>query len=359
MRASGRTLAGLIVLAAAIAAVIFLWKTAGPKAGEEGEEITPDMAVHVGKISRATLHRFVTAYGVVEPEPAGVGRRPADSEVASPVAGIVSEVDCAEGRQVARGATLFRLDDRVARVTYEKAKKALSFAEETFERQKKLLPVEGTSRKSYLEAEGLLNAARSDLAAAETDLALLQIKAPLSGTVVKVNAEPGEAVELNTVLAKIVDLGRLVASVNVPSREAELLKAGQPAYLETGGTYTGAVVYIGRQIDDKTDTVPVRISIPTGSGFSPGQFLSVRIVCEEHAECLAVPEAAVVADSVASDTGSLVLVEGDNAVRKPIKIGLRESGLVEVEGEGLKEGTVIVTEDAYAVPGETKIHIVK
>jgi hypothetical protein len=29
-----------------------------------------------------------------------------------------------------------------------------------------------------------------------------------------------------------------------------------------------------------------------------------------------------------------------------------------VEGEGLKEGLVIVTEDAYAVPVETKIHII-
>jgi hypothetical protein len=53
-----------------------------------------------------------------------------------------------------------------------------------------------------------------------------------------------------------------------------------------------------------------------------------------------------------------VLVEGSKAVRKPVKLGLREAGLVEVIGEGLKEGLVIVTEDAYAVPGDTKIHII-
>jgi len=353
-----RTLVSVVVLVAAALAVVILLKTIGPKAAEESEAAA-DMAVHVGKISRATLYRFVTAYGTVEPEPASVGRPPADSEVASPVAGIVAHIDCVEGQQVAKGAVLFRLDSRVAEVAYKKAKNTLAFAEENFERQKKLLPVEGTSKKSYLEAEQQLNSAGSELAAAETDLALLRIEAPLAGTVVKINAEPGEAVELNTVLAKIIDLGRLVASVNVPSREAALLKAGQPAQCEAERIVSGVVIYVGPQIDERTDTVPVRISIPAGAGFHPGQFLSVRIVCEEHRDCLAVPDAAVVADSVGGETGAIVTIEGDKAFRKPVKIGFRERGLVEVEGEGLKEGMVIVTEDAYAVPGETKIHIIK
>jgi RND family efflux transporter MFP subunit len=279
--------------------------------------------------------------------------------VASPVAGIVARIECVEGQKVSKGTVLFQLDSRLADVAYEKAKKALAFAEENFERQKKLLPVEGTSKKSYLEAEQQLNAARSELAAAETDLALLRIKAPLAGTVVKINTEPGEAVELNTVLAAIVDLDRLVAAVNIPSREAALIKIGQSAQFETAGKIPGAVVYIGSKIDEKTDTVPVRMSLPAGAGFRPGQFLSVRIVCGEHADCLVVPEAAVIADSVGSETGKIVLVEDDKAAWKPVKIGFREGGLVEVIGEGLREGLVIVTEDAYAVPDMTKIHIIQ
>jgi len=349
---------GLIILAAAALAVVVVVRLSKTKASEENEEVAADMAVHVGKISRATLHRYVMAYGVVEPEPAGLGRIPAAAEVACPVSGIVAHIDCHEGQFVAKGTVLFRLDSRVADVTYEKAKKGLAFAEENFERQKKLLPVEGTSKKSYLEAEQQLNTARSELAAAETDLALLKVQAPLAGTIVKINTKPGEAVELNTVLATIIDLDRVVASVNVPSREASSLKVGQPVLFE-GGAAKGAVVFIGSKIDDKTDTLPVRISIPAGGRFHPGQFLNVRIVCEEHANCLAVPEVATIADSVGSETGAIVLVEGDKAVRKAVKLGLREGGLVEVAGEGLKEGLAIVTEDAYAVPGETKIHIIR
>jgi len=354
-RRIGMAVVGLV---AVVLAAFVIMKLVHPKAGEEGEEVAADMAVHVGPVARATLHHVVTVYGSVEPEPAYGGRVPADAEVASPVAGIVAHIDCVEGRRVAKGDVLFRLDSRVADVAYEKAKKAVTFAETNFDRQKKLLPVEGTSKKAYQEAEQQLNDARGELAAAETELALLKITAPLAGTIVKINSEPGEAVESNTVLATIVDLDRLVAAVNVPSREAGPVKVGQTAQIEAGPV-SGPVVYIGSKIDDKTDTLPVRVAIPAGAGFRPGQFLSVRIICEEHAGCLAVPEAAVIADAVGGETGTIVLVDGDKSVRKAVKLGFRENGFIEVIADGLKEGQVIVTVDAYAVPDGTKIHIIK
>jgi multidrug efflux system membrane fusion protein len=348
----------LILLIAAGLAVAFLILKAKPGGAEEGEEVEADVAVHLGTIQTAILHRLITAYGKVEPEPAMAGGIPADSEIASPTAGIVARVECIEGQRVGRGTVLFRLDSRVAEVALEKAKKARAFAEDNFERQKKLLPVEGTSKKAYLEAEQQLNAARGDLSAAETDLALLNVTSPLSGTIVKINSEPGEAVEANTVLAVVIDLDRLVAAVHVPSAEGAGLKPGQPVRFENNEA-AGAVMYVGAQIDEATGTLPVRISLPAGAGFRPGQFLSVRIISEERAGCLAVPEAAAIADAVGGETGAIVLVQGDKAVRKAVKLGLREGGLVEVEGEGLKAGLAIVTEDAYAVPDGAKIHPVE
>jgi len=356
MMRKSRTWIIILVVLAVAAAFYFLLK---PGAGEENGEVKADMAVHTATLGRADLHRTVAAYGSVEPEPAMAVRAPADAEVASPVAGVVARIFCVEGQRVAKGDVLFQLDSRVADVAYGKAKKALTFAEEAFARQAKLLPVEGTSRKAYLEAEAALNQAKSDLAAAETDLALLKIQAPLSGTVVKINSEPGEAVELSTVLAKIVDMGRLVATVNVPSREAGLVKIGQTVQFETAEAGPGRVIYVGSQIDDKNDAVSVRVSLPAGPVYRPGQFLGVRIICEEKAGCLAVPEAACIADAIGADTGMIVVVDGEKAARKPVKFGLREAGMVEVEGDGIKDGLILVTEDAYAVPDGTKVHVVK
>jgi membrane fusion protein (multidrug efflux system) len=351
-----RTLVGLIIVAAVLAVVVLL-RMIRSKPAAEGELAT-DVAVHIGKITRVTLHRYVTAYGSVEPEPAGQGKPPAGAQVASPVSGIISQISCTEGQRVAKGTVLFELDRRVAEVALQGAKHALAFAEQNFERQQKLLPEEGTSKRAYQEAEQQLNAARTELAAAQTQLALLRIEAPLAGILTKVNVKLGEAVELNKVLAEIIDLNRLVVAADVPSREAPLLKPGQPVELNVrqNEVIKGTLYFISRQINPQTDTVPIRISLPAPANLEPGQFLSLRVVCEEHRDSLVVPEESVVTDAAG---GSMIwLVEGDRAVSRPVKTGLRESGLVEIEGEGLKEGTVIVTEEAYSIPQETKIHII-
>jgi membrane fusion protein, multidrug efflux system len=342
---------------AALAAAAIAWLLQQGKGGEEGET-TADMAVHVGRITRTTVHRFVTAYGTVQPAPSGPHSQPAAAAVSALVTGIVSRVDCHEGQWVDKGTVLFHLDGRVAVIAREKARQALAFAEGNFERQKKLLAVEGTSKKNYLEAELQLQAARSELSAASTGLALLEVAAPLSGTVTRIESAPGEAVEANTVLARIIDFRRQVAAVDVPVREAALLKVGQQAQCSDSGGL-GVVAFIGSQVDGATDTRPVRITLPPAGDFHSGQFLQVRIVCDVHADCLAVPEAAIAADSAGGGSGTIVLVEGDRAVPRAVRIGLREAGLVEIAGPGLEEGQIIVAEDAYAVPGEIKIHIVK
>jgi len=352
-----QVVAGLVIVAVAAAAVLILIRALGPKAGEEEEAVT-DVAVHVGKIARATLHRYVAAFGTVEPEPPGDGRQAAGAVISAPVGGILTEIKCVEGRAVKRGALLFRLDTRLAEVAVARAAKTLAAAELTYERQKKLLAADGTSQKAFQEAELQLQTARNDLAAAQTELSLLQIKAPLAGTVVRISARIGQSVETNAVLAEVIALERLVVTAQVPSREAGLLKPGQPVVFGAGSAPTGKVTMVGKDIDPKTDTVLVRAAVPAGAGFQPGQFVTIRIISEERRDVLAVPEVSLIGDSVGGDAGSIVLVEGGKAVRRHVKSGLRESGLIEVEGEGLKEGLIIVTEEAYTVPADSKIHII-
>jgi len=348
-------LVGLAMVAAVLAVIISVtvikFKTA-----EKDVEMDTSVAVHVGKIIRTTLHRYVTAYGRVEPEPASDGKLPAAAFIGSPVSGILVQINCTEGLPVSHGDILFRLDSRVAEVVLLKAQKKLKFAEQTYERQKKLFKADGTSQKSFQEAESQFNTAQSELSAAQTQLSLLQIAAPLTGTLVQLNAELGQSVESNTTLAEIIDLDRLVVAVNVPSREAPLLKLGQPVELGLEASATGTLTFISKNIDPKMDTILVRASIPATIEFHPGYFLNIRIICDEHRDCLAVPEESLISSK--GEGSWIMIVQGDKAIRKPVKDGLRERGLVEVEGEGLTEGMIIVTEDAYSLPPVTKIHII-
>ncbi len=355
---------GLVALAVLVIAALAVWRLERTS-GEEEEQVASEVPVRVGALARATLQRFVETYGTVEPAPVEAGRQAAAGRLASQVTGTVAAVSCVEGQRVARGAELLRLDSRVADAQVARARSAVTFAEETLARQRKMAASDATSPRAQQDAEQGLASARGELAAAEAERALLRITAPLAGTVVKVNVRPGEAVDPGVVLVEMADLARLVVSAGIRSSEAGLVKVGQSVELSRGraegdqaagaGPVAGTVDFVGSEIDPKTDTVSARIAVPASAKFLPGTFLGVRIAVETRRDCLAAPEDAVVRD--AEGGAEIAVVQDDTAVLTHVKTGVRERGLVEVEGEGLKEGTPIVVEGAYGLPDRTRIKV--
>jgi RND family efflux transporter MFP subunit len=333
----------VIVLAAVGGLAWLVWvKRAKPEEPEPKPET--DVPVHVAKVALATLRGYVTAYGTVEPEPAGE-RPAAGARVAAPAPGVVMEVKCVEGQRVEKGALLCQLDSRAVDV-------AVEFAARTVERQKKLVEVEGTSQKALQEAE-------QQLAAARAQQALLRIQSPLTGTVARVNVRPGEAVDLSTVLVEVIALDRLTATAAVPSRELNGLKVGQPVEVlpdKAASPIVASLAYISPQVDPKTGAAVVRASLPPDCGLRPGQFVTLRIVSEEHKDCLAVPAESVVKDEEGATV--IALVQGEKAARKSVRVGLRDGPLIEVAADGLQAGMLVVTEGAYALPKETKVRVV-
>jgi len=322
-------------------------------------KLATEVAVQTGKITKATLHRYVMAYGTVEPEPATGGKPPASSKIAAPLTGILMQIHCEEGHQAKKGDLLFELDTRSADALIAKAEVAVEFAQKNFARKQQLNATDNISRKLYDEADQLLQTARKDLLNAKTQKDLLQIKAPLSGTVAAIHFKIGEAVNLNTILADLIDLDRLDIVIHVPSQEAAALRLGQQAEISTTGNtpiQPGKLAFIGSQVDPLTDTVLVRTTLNKDSSLRPGQFVSVRIVVEELFGRLTVP-----IESVVNKQGEsmIAVVDGDNAEQKIIKPGLRDGNLVEISGEGLQEGMTIVTQGVYGLPSETHVRVLK
>lgn len=351
-----KPLVALLVLAV-LGGLAGLGWWSGREGGSGAAEVETEVAVHVGKVTRQTLRAWVTAYGVVEPEPPG-GRPTAGARVSPVTPGVVTAVLCTEGEAVEKGQILFQLDPRAADVSAEKARHALEYARTTLERQRKLMVVEGTSRRQLLEAEQTFTAAEADLRAAETQQALLRVLAPTAGTVARVAVKPGDGVDLTTILAEIVNLDRLVVSAGVPSAELGPLRVGQPAEVEGEGgaaPLAGSVASIRPEVDERTGTALVRVSVPARSGLRPGQLVTVRIVSEERKDRLTVPVESVVQD--AEGRTVIALVADGKAAQRRVKVGLRDAGRVEVEGEGLEEGLTVVTEGAYGLPPETKVRV--
>jgi len=344
----------------------FIVMQSTPLQAADEPEVVTEVAVETGKITRATLHRYVMAYGLVEPEPAINGKPAASSKIAAPIAGILTQAFCEEGQAVKKGSTLFELDTRAADALVAKVDVAVEFAQKNFARKQQLNATDNVSRKLYDEAELLLQAARKDLANAQTQRELLRIKAPLSGTVAAIHFKVGETVGLNMALADLIDLDRLDIALKIPSQEAISLRLGQPVEFKLGTTtgsrpdaqptQPGKVIFISPQIDPLTDTVLVRVSLNSGSGMRPGQFVSARIAVEERSGRLAVPVESV----VSRETGSTIaLVKGNTAKQIAVTPGLRDGKLAEIAGDGIEEGMTVVTQGAYGLPAETHIRVIK
>jgi RND family efflux transporter MFP subunit len=359
----------------AMVLVLSGWVMTGcqPASEEKEAETVTEVAVEVGKVVKTDLEAHLEAYGTVEPEPATPKNASATARITAAVAGVITQAWAVEGEPVKKGAVLFQLDDRVARAGVERAKQGVAkaqvaekFAGQVLQREQTLIKAEGTSQKKLEEAQQQLasatlevRAAEADLTAAQAQLKLLQVEAPLSGTLVKVNARSGESVDPASTLAEIADLGRLVVTASVPAGEVAELKTGQAVEVFTSsaeqGAIAGKVSFISPQVDAKTGTTIIRVALPKEAGLQPGQFARVRITTETRSGRLAVPSESVYTDH--DGVSTLSIVEGDTAKQKVVKVGLRDGKLVEVQGEGVSEGTTVVTLGSYALPKETKIRV--
>jgi RND family efflux transporter MFP subunit len=352
----------LVVVAAAAFGVWQLFrmeKDSPPE--EESADVLPEVSVQLAAVVQTNLQASVLAYGSVEPEPGRNGAQPARVRITSPAGGLVVEARCAEGELVSRGDELFRMDGRLAELAVAKARQAEAFAEKGVARQKRLEQIDGTSEKLTLEALQQLEAARQELAAAQTQSALLSVVAPIAGTVMQVAVRSGETVEAGRELAELVDLKRLVLVAALPSREAERVKVGMSAVIDTGsdsasGPCHSKVTFIEARVDPQTDTVRLCVAVPEAAGLRLGQFARVRIVYAEQRGGLAAPE-----ESLEQDAGGqsvLKVAEGNMAVFRPVRTGVREGGWVEVQGEGITNGTPIVTTGGYGLGDKTRIRVV-
>ena len=82
--------------------------------------------------------------------------------------------------------------------------------------------------------------------------------------------------------------------------------------------------------------------------------MTLRILYDEHRDRLAVPIDSVVTD--ADGGGAFIAIVNDTtATKHPVKVGLKDNGLAEIEGADLREGTPIVASGAYGLPEKTRI----
>lgn len=263
-----------------------------------------------------------------------------------------------------------------ARASVERAAIELEDAKKTHARISGLAEKEAKSQRDLQEAEKALRlveaaheaARRLEIAYTATNAGLLEgsgdnapsiaLTSPIDGGVTRhLDKARGEFVREGETLFTVLNSESVYLHGKIPESRAIGLTRVTGALCETGGLDgerfvalgegVGKLLSIGRMVDHETRTVAIHIETPNPRGrLRVGQRVSLALATREGREALAVPDSAIVEEDGAFTV--YAQAAGETFQKRPIKIGVRDGGWVEVL-EGLAFGERIVVQGAYSV----------
>ena len=320
------------------------------------------------------------------------------------VTGTVARVPVAEGQSVAAGATLIELEATELRAAVRQAELAVQQAQAKL-RQLREVQAPGAEQsvqqaqanhevaaralvrsrdlfaKNFIAQAALDDALRteqvtgaqlrtaqqqlasarpagSDMAMAEAALAQAQagaeaararqryatVTAPVAGTLIARNVEPGHVVQAGKALMVLSPAGETQLVMQVDEKNLNLLRVGLPALASADAypqqRFAAALAYINPGVDAQRGSVEVKLHVP-----SPPAYLKQNMTVSVDIEVARRPNAVLVPGDALHDADGaapwVLKVEDGKARRQPVRLGLRSGGLCEVL-DGLRAGDVVI-----------------
>jgi len=345
---------------AASAAVIVLsclLALAACKGGAPGDAQAKDVekgpeAVPV-EVARAVQRPVSASYtGTAPLEPRG------ESQVVAKTSGVALLVLAEVGDVVRGGDTLVRLDSARAALQAAQTAAQLHKLENQFERAQKLAGEQLISAADHDQIRYDLENARASNRLANLELSYANVAAPISGVVAQVSIKPGNFVQINSPIIRIVDTSRLEATLNVPERELATLKPGLQVDLQVdalpGKSFTGTIDRVSPVVDSGSGTFRVVAAFDSEGGLQPGMFGRISIDYDQRANALVVPRSALLDGE--GDAAVFVVRDGKVA-RAPVQLGYLDGEWAEVR-DGLKLGEQVVVAGKSALRDGSVVQVI-
>lgn len=181
----------------------------------------------------------------------------------------------------------------------------------------------------------------------------IPLKAPISGLVMAVNAQLGEAVEPDRSLVEITDLSQVSAIARVPEDLAGVIAPGTAAHIRIAAlpnmAFEGKLSRFGTSVNSTSGTLDAIFEIENKEGrLRPGMRAEFALVLGKRENVLRVPRIALQGDA---SNRFLYVKHFDipNAfIHTPVEVGAMNDRYVEILS-GLFPADEVVTKGAYAL----------
>jgi len=313
------------------------------KAQFESEQMLLDTLKHVDFSSS------IQATGMIDVPPKN------KASVSTFIGGYVTKTPLLVGDQVKKGQSLVSLKNPEyveMQQKYLEIAEQLSYLKSEYNRQKTLYDEQISSEKKFLKAQSAYksslatyNGLRKKLQMINIDpkaveqghiTSTINLYAPISGHVAKINVSNGTYVSPNDVVLEIVDMDHVHLELSVFEKDVMHIKKGQKIIFKipeaSPDLYEAEVHLVAATVDEKSRRVKVHGHVDDeDKNFVVGMFVEADIVTEQTSK-LALPKDAVV--DIDGNAYILVLEQKENDVfhfkKTKIDIGLQDENYIEI-----------------------------
>ncbi|TLU64768.1 efflux RND transporter periplasmic adaptor subunit [Thalassotalea litorea] len=338
----------LIILAVVLSALIVYLQW--PEESAEQERGARQVTVKTSPVIRAEFSDEFEALGTAN----------ANEQVmiTAQYSDIVQSIYFDDGDKVERGDVLVQLANAEELAKVKELQSNLDEAESQLKRYNNLLDRNVGSISQRDEQLSKTQSIRAQLKSAQAVLDNLTIKAPFAGQLGFRQVSVGALISNGDVITSLDDLETIKVDFAIPERFLPTVSVGQTitarnvAYPDE--SFKGTVTGISSRVNSMTRTIQIRAKLPNMEGkLRPGMLMGIAIKRKVE-EIMQLPESAVIPFE---DSHFVFVAEQGVAKRKPVIIGRRKPGIVEIIS-GLDLAEDVVVEGALKLRDGSQVKII-
>jgi membrane fusion protein (multidrug efflux system) len=264
-------------------------------------------------------------------------------DVQPEITGRLTQILAREGREVAAGTPLFKVDDAELRAEVARLEAERDLAVQALTRTRDLIEQNASSEADLEQAEASARSAAARLELQQVRLERTVVRAPFAGVVGQRYVSLGDYVTNSARLTTLQTVDPQRAVFRVPERHAERLRTGQEVTFSVAAVpereFVGRVDFIDPIVELPARTITVKAQVSNRDRvLKPGMFIEVRLATEVRAGAVVVPEDAILP---LQGVEYVWVIAENQATRRQVELGVRVPGFVEILG-GLEVGELVV-----------------
>ena len=320
--------------------------------------------IKIGSLTNTSLSSTIKVNGKITLAPNAM------ASVSMPLGGYIKTIKVMPGMVIGKGQVLAVIEDQSyvqIQQDYLTTKQQLAFASKDFARQKELNSSQAVSEKNYQLAESEFAKQRITLKSLEEKLKLIHINpaslsantisksvniyAPISGMVTKIDVNIGKYVNATDMLFQIMDNQSMYAKLNVFEKDAANLAIGQKIKVYTNTQpdvfYETKIEFVNKSYSDENAIEVYAKIYNTTKKLIPGNYINASIQVDNN-------NAFVLSNDAIVDFEDKKFVFVQDANKKSfsmqeVQIGIVTDKVSEIRNFEMLQNKSIVISDAYTL----------